>query len=161
MDLNICTLVGLRYHIFSTHPPYPYKLFPWAWHSSPPWWVSFFHRWTNRNWTQKDSTHNSLKCEVEKKGSEVKSENLDTIHAKNCLHRGMWNGSTIRQNSANVDALSNLFTQWYGQVTTNVNVFNGVRTFCSYSQLSWIVHSLQNLLSQSVVILTLLPISTL
>ncbi len=30
MDLNICTLVGLRYHIFSTHPPYPYNLFPWA-----------------------------------------------------------------------------------------------------------------------------------
>jgi hypothetical protein len=33
MDLNICTLVGLRYHIFSTHPSYPYKLFPWAGHS--------------------------------------------------------------------------------------------------------------------------------
>ncbi len=30
MDLNVCTLVGLRYHTFSTHPPYPYKLFPWA-----------------------------------------------------------------------------------------------------------------------------------
>jgi hypothetical protein len=48
---------------------------------------------------------------VEKKGLEVKSENLDKIHAKNCLHRGMWNGSTIRQNSAYVDALNNLFTQ--------------------------------------------------
>jgi hypothetical protein len=33
MDLNICILVGLRYHIFSTHPPYPYKLFPWVWHT--------------------------------------------------------------------------------------------------------------------------------
>jgi hypothetical protein len=32
MDLNICTLVGLRYHTFCTHPPYPYKLFPWARH---------------------------------------------------------------------------------------------------------------------------------
>ncbi len=30
MNLNICTLMGLRYHIFSTHSPYPYKLFPWA-----------------------------------------------------------------------------------------------------------------------------------
>jgi hypothetical protein len=59
----------------------------------------------------KDSTNNSLECEVEKKGSEIKSENLDTIHAKNCLHRGMWNGLTIRQNSAYVDAFSNPFTQ--------------------------------------------------
>jgi hypothetical protein len=32
MDLNVCTLVGLRYHTFSTCPPYPYKLFPWARH---------------------------------------------------------------------------------------------------------------------------------
>jgi hypothetical protein len=52
-----------------------------------------------------------LVCEVEIKGSEVKSENLDTIHAKSSLHRGMWNGSTIQQNSAYVDALSNPFTQ--------------------------------------------------
>jgi hypothetical protein len=48
---------------------------------------------------------------VEKKESEVKSENLDTIHAKNCLHRGMLNGSTIWQNSVYVDALINPFTQ--------------------------------------------------
>ncbi len=34
MDLNKCTLVGLRYHIFSTCPPYPYKLFPWARHEA-------------------------------------------------------------------------------------------------------------------------------
>ncbi len=27
-----------------------------------------------------------------RKGSEVKSENLNTTHAKSCLHRGMWNG---------------------------------------------------------------------
>ncbi len=47
------------------------------------------------------------------------------------------------------------------KVTINVNAFNGVRTFRSYSQLSWIMHFLQNLLSRSVVILTLLPISTL
>jgi hypothetical protein len=59
----------------------------------------------------KDSTYNSLECEEEKKGSEVKSENFNTIHAKNCLHRGMWNGSTIWQNPAYVDALSNPFTQ--------------------------------------------------
>jgi hypothetical protein len=35
MDLNICTLVGLRYHIFTTRPLYPYKLFPWAQHHLP------------------------------------------------------------------------------------------------------------------------------
>jgi hypothetical protein len=40
-----------------------------------------------------------------------KRENLDTIDARNCVHRGMWNGSTIQQNSAYVDALSNPFTQ--------------------------------------------------
>jgi hypothetical protein len=39
-----------------------------------------------------------------------KSENLDTIHAKNCPHRGMWNGSTIWLNPAYVDAFSNPFT---------------------------------------------------
>jgi hypothetical protein len=39
-------------------------------------------------------------------------------------------------------------------------LFNCVRTFLSYSQLSWIMHFLQNLLSQSVVKLTLLPIGT-
>jgi hypothetical protein len=33
MDMTICTLVGLRYHIFSTWPLYPYKLFPWAQHT--------------------------------------------------------------------------------------------------------------------------------
>ncbi len=160
MDVNIYTLVILRYHIFCSRPPYPTKLFPWAWHSSPPWQDLLCHTQTNRNWTQKDSTYNSLKCEVEKKGSEVKIENLGTIHAKNCLHRSMWNGSTIRQNPVYVDALSNPFTQYYSQVTINLNVFNGVRTFCSYSQLSWIVHFLQNLLSWSIVKLTSLPIGT-
>jgi hypothetical protein len=78
---------------------------------SPPWQDLLFHRWTNRNWTQKDSTYNSLECEVEKKGSEVKSENLDPIHAKNYLHRGMRNGSMIPQNPAYVDTLSNPFTK--------------------------------------------------
>ncbi len=51
----------------------------------------------------------------------------------------MWNGSTIQQNPAYVDALSNPFTKQYSQVTINVNAFNGVMTFRSYSQLSWIV----------------------
>ncbi len=122
MDLNICVLVISKYNIcnlnkcilqyisFEYHL-YPYKLFPWARHSSPPWQDLLCRRWTNRNWTQKDSTYNSLECKVKKKGSEVKSENLNTTHAKSCLHRGMWNGSTIQQNSAYVDVLSNPFTQ--------------------------------------------------
>ncbi len=76
-------------YFFCTSPPYPYKLFKWARHSSPPWQDLLCQRLTNRNWTQKDSTYNSLEYEVEKKGSEVKSENLDTIHAENCLHRGI------------------------------------------------------------------------
>ncbi len=111
MDLNTCTLVGLKYQIYSTHPPYTYELFPWAQHYSPPWQDSLCLRRTNRNWTQKASTYNSLECEVKKKGLEVKSENLNTIHAKNCLHRGMWNVSMIWQNSAYVDAFSNPFMQ--------------------------------------------------
>ncbi len=45
------------------------------------------------------------------KGSEIKSENLNTIHAKNRLYRGMCNGSTIQQNSAYIDAFSNPFMQ--------------------------------------------------
>ncbi len=37
MDLNICTLVILKYHIFSAYPPYPYRLFPWARHATLGW----------------------------------------------------------------------------------------------------------------------------
>jgi hypothetical protein len=55
------------------------------------------------------TTH--LNVRWRKKGSEVKSENHNTTHAKSYLHKGMWNGSTIWQNSAYVDAFSNPFTQ--------------------------------------------------
>jgi hypothetical protein len=34
MDLNICTLVILKNHIFSDCPPYPQMLFPWAQHKA-------------------------------------------------------------------------------------------------------------------------------
>jgi hypothetical protein len=45
--------------------------------------------------TQKASTYNSLECEVEKKGSEVKSGNLNTSDAKSCLHgRVEWFNNT-------------------------------------------------------------------
>jgi hypothetical protein len=33
MDLNICTLVVLKYHIFSSYPPYPKSIFPWVRHA--------------------------------------------------------------------------------------------------------------------------------
>jgi hypothetical protein len=35
------------------------------------------------------TTHSNMR---RRKRSEVKSENLNTTHAKSCLHRGMWNG---------------------------------------------------------------------
>jgi hypothetical protein len=46
MDMTICTLVGLRYHIFSTWPPYPWKLFPWARHARIPEELTF-HEYAN------------------------------------------------------------------------------------------------------------------
>jgi hypothetical protein len=95
------------------------------------------------------------------KGSEVKSENLDTTHAKSCLHRGMWNGQrynrTLRMLMRSVISSRNNIVKL---PAINVNASDGVRTFCSYSQLILIVHFLKILLSRSVVILTLLPIST-
>jgi hypothetical protein len=81
-----------------------------------------------------------------------------TIHAKNCLHRGMWNDIMIRQHSEYVDAFSDSFTQHNCYVTMDIAMFDGVRTFCSYSQLSWIVYFIQNLLPRSIVILMLLPV---
>ncbi len=58
--------------------------------------------------------------------------------------------STLQQNPAYIDALSNPLTQWYSQVTIDMNALISVRTLCSYSQLCWIAHFLQNLLSQSI-----------
>jgi hypothetical protein len=57
----------------------------------------------------------------------------------------------IRQNPVYVDAFGNTFMKQCSQVTIDAKAFNGVRTICSYSKLSWIVHFLQNLLSQRVV----------
>jgi hypothetical protein len=52
----------------------------------------------------KDSTYNSLEWEVEKKDQRQKYKTSNTIHAK-------MEWSTIRQNPAYVNALSNPFTQ--------------------------------------------------
>ena len=40
-------------------------------------------------------------------------------------------------------------------------MFNGVRALGSYSQVSWVLHFLQNKLPRSIVIVTSLPIGTL
>ncbi len=64
MDLNICTIMSLRYHIFSTLPPYPYKLFPWARHS----------------------THIKTKHVVEVLDSKYEKADLSAIIRENCSH---------------------------------------------------------------------------
>ena len=77
-----------------------------------------------------------------------------------CLHLGKWNRSDIRNDSAYVDAFGNTFTQFDGYVSIDVDSFNGVRSRGSYSQLGWVVHFLQNFLTRSIVIRTLLQIGT-
>ena len=66
--------------------------------------------------------------------------------------------STIWKNSLYVDAFSNSGMQDNRNITIDLNTINSVCTSSSYSQLSWIVHFLQNLLAGSIVILTSLPI---
>jgi hypothetical protein len=57
---------------------------------------------------------------------------------------GMWNELMIRQHSAYVNACRDSFMQYNCKITIDVDTLNGVRTFCSYSQLlSWIVGFLQ------------------
>ena len=71
---------------------------------------------------------------------------------------GVENMSTIQKNPSYVDALGNTGTQDDRNITIDTNTINSVRSSSSYSQLSWIVYFLQNLLAGSIVILTLLPI---
>ena len=66
--------------------------------------------------------------------------------------------STIWKNSSYVDAFGNTGMQYDRNITLDVNTINSVWSSSSYSQLSWIMHFLQNLLAGSIVILTLLPI---
>ena len=117
-------------------------LIPWAWHSSPPW--------------QHLVCHSRLICSGEvKKLEKPRRTPMPMMY----LHRGMWKSmSTIRKDSSYVDAFGNTGTQDNRNITIDVNTINSVRSSSSYSQLSWIVHFLQNLLAGSIVILTLLPI---
>ena len=48
--------------------------------------------------------------------------------------------------------------QFNGERTIHVDLLNVVRTSSSYSQLGWVVHFLQNLLTRSIVMVTSLPI---
>jgi hypothetical protein len=45
-----------------------------------------------------------------------------------------------------------------GNISIDMNMINGVQTISSYSQLSWFMHLLQNLLAGSIVVLRLPPI---
>ncbi len=91
------------------------------------------------------------------KGSEVKSENLNTTHAKSCLHRGMWNGqrydrslrTLMRSVITSCNNIIKLPLTWTRSIVEGPSILtpNLVRRAL-----------LQNLLSWSLVILTLLPI---
>ena len=65
---------------------------------------------------------------------------------------------TIRDDIVYVDAFGDTWTQFNGEHSSHVGLLNVVRTSSSYSQLGWVVHFLQNLLTQRIVILTLLPV---
>ena len=69
--------------------------------------------------------------------------------------------SMIWDDSPYVDAFGKPGTQLYCKGAIDVNMFNSVRSRMSYSQLSWVVHLLQNFLTQSIVILTSLLICTM
>jgi hypothetical protein len=63
----------------------------------------------------------------------------------------------IRNDIAYVDAFGDTWMQFNGEHTIHVDLLNVVRTSSSYSHLGWVVHFLQNCLTQSVVMLTSLP----
>ncbi len=94
------------------------------------------------------------------KGSEVNSEDLNTIHAKSCLHRGMWNGqqydrslhTLMRSVIPSCNNVIKLPLMWTRSIVEGSSILTP----------NLVGHVLlQNLLSWSLVILTLLPIGTL
>ncbi len=91
------------------------------------------------------------------KGSEVKSENLNTTHAKSCLHWGMWNGqwydrflhTLMRSVITSRNNIIKLLMTWTRSIVEGPSVLTP----------NLVGHALlQNLLSWSLVILTSLPI---
>ena len=64
----------------------------------------------------------------------------------------------IRDDIAYVDAFSDTWMQFNGEHAIDMGLLYVVRTSSSYSQLSRVVHFLQNFLIWSIVILTSLPV---
>ena len=58
-----------------------------------------------------------------------------------------------------VEAFSETLMQFNGEYAIDMGLLDGIKTSSSYSQLSWVMHLLQNFLTQSIVILASLPIS--
>ena len=69
-------------------------------------------------------------------------------------------GSTKGNYSPYVDAFGNTGPLLYCEVAVDVDSFNGIRTFGSYSQLSRVLQFLQNFLAWSIVVRPPLPICT-
>ena len=67
---------------------------------------------------------------------------------------------TIRDDILYVDAFGDTWTQLDGECAIDMGLLYVVRTSSSYSHLGRVVHFLQNFLTLSKVILTLLPIGT-
>ena len=61
---------------------------------------------------------------------------------------------------AYVDVLRDSRAQLNGNSAIDMNLFNGIWTSFPYSQFSWVVHFLQDLLAWSIVVLMLLPVGT-
>ncbi len=91
------------------------------------------------------------------KGSEVNSENLHASHAKSCLHRGMWNGQQynrslrmlMRSVIPSCNNIIKLPLTWTHLIVEGPSILTPNIVGRAL---------LQNFLSQSLVILTLLPI---
>ena len=64
----------------------------------------------------------------------------------------------IRNDVPNVDAFGDSWMQFYCEHAIDMGLLDSIRTSSSYSQLSWVMHFLQNLLTWCVVILTLRPV---
>ena len=67
---------------------------------------------------------------------------------------------TICDDIPYVDAFGDTWMRLNGERAISMGLLNVVRTSSSYSQLGRVVHFLQNFLTQSIVILTSLPVST-
>ncbi len=89
----------------------------------------------------KDSTYYSLQCKVGKKEIRGKKWKPQVQYMLRIVFTGVC--GMIQQYGRTLHMLMHS--------VIDLNAFNSVRNFCSYSQHSWIVHFLQNLLSRSVV----------